>query len=143
MRTIGVDEARFMREASAAFKQGIRFVDWKTAPKDGVHEHYYHPFAQPRLLNGGLNLAPYWLMGGAGRILFSDAVTLQDKVCDAMRGPGRLDDPQTADRWPTPTTSTRQAGGPAARRGQGHGRQARAGQRAARSTRPMTARSPR
>jgi tryptophan halogenase len=66
MRTIGVDEARFMREAGAAFKQGIKFVDWKTAPQDGVHSHYYHPFAQPRLLNGGLDLAPYWLMGEAG-----------------------------------------------------------------------------
>jgi tryptophan halogenase len=94
MRTIGVDEARFMREAGAAFKQGIKFVDWKTAPQDGVHSHYYHPFAQPRLLNGGLDLAPYWLMGEAGDVPFSDAVTLQDKVCDAMRGPKRLDDPQ-------------------------------------------------
>jgi tryptophan halogenase len=35
MRTIGVDEARFMREAGAAFKQGIKFVDWKTAPRTG------------------------------------------------------------------------------------------------------------
>jgi tryptophan halogenase len=33
-------------------------------------------------------------MGGAGDVPFSDAVTLQDKVCDAMRGPKRLDDPQ-------------------------------------------------
>ena len=94
MRTIGVDEARFMREAGAAFKQGIKFVDWKTAPKDGVHSHYYHPFAYPRLLNGGLDLAPYWLMGEAGNIPFSDAVALQDKVCDGMRGPKRVEDPQ-------------------------------------------------
>ncbi|MDR7117622.1 tryptophan 7-halogenase [Caulobacter sp. BE254] len=94
MRTLGVDEARFLREAGAAFKQGIKFVDWKTAPRDGVHSHYYHPFAQPRLLNGGLDLAPYWLMGEAGDIPFSDAVTLQDKVCEAMRGPKRRDDPQ-------------------------------------------------
>ena len=94
MRTIGIDEAQFMRGAGAAFKQGIRFVDWKTAPKDGVHTHYHHPFAQPRLLNGGLDLAPYWLMGEAGDIPFSDAVTLQDKVCDAGRAPKRIDDPQ-------------------------------------------------
>lgn len=33
-------------------------------------------------------------MGEAGDVPFSDAVTLQDKVCDAMRGPKRLDDPQ-------------------------------------------------
>jgi len=94
LRTIGIDEAQFMRGAGATFKQGIRFVDWKTAPKDGVHSHYYHPFASPRLLNGGLDLAPYWLLGAAGDIPFSDAVTLQDKVCDAGRAPKRLDDPQ-------------------------------------------------
>jgi tryptophan halogenase len=32
--------------------------------------------------------------GRGGDIPFSDAVTLQDKVCEAMRGPKRLDDPQ-------------------------------------------------
>ncbi|MDB5454545.1 MAG: tryptophan halogenase [Caulobacter sp.] len=94
MRTIGVDEATFMRGAGAAFKQGIKFVDWAETPKAGAHGHYYHPFANPRLLNGGLDLTPYWLMGGAGDIPLSDAVTLQDKVCDAGRGPKRLDDPQ-------------------------------------------------
>jgi tryptophan halogenase len=94
LRTIGIDEAQFMRGAGATFKQGIRFVDWKTAPKDGVHSHYYHPFASPRLLNWRLDLAPYWLLGAAGDIPFSDAVTLQDKVCEAGRAPKRLDDPQ-------------------------------------------------
>jgi len=94
MRTIGVDEALFMRGANATFKQGIKFVDWATAPKGGVHSHYYHPFNNPRLLNDGLDLTPYWLMGCAGNRPLSDAVTLQDKVCEAGRAPKRLDDPQ-------------------------------------------------
>ncbi len=94
MRAIGVDEARFMRGANATFKQGIRFVDWTTAPVGGRHSHYYHPFNNPRQLNGSVDLAPYWLMGLAGDTPLSDAVTLQDKVCDAGLAPKRVDDPQ-------------------------------------------------
>ena len=94
MKAIGVDEARFMRGANAAFKQGIKFVDWTHAPHGRRHSHYYHPFAAPRLLGGGIDLAPYWLMGLAGKAPLSDAVTLQDQVCEAGLGPKRIDDPQ-------------------------------------------------
>jgi tryptophan halogenase len=51
MRTIGIDEPRFMRGANAAFKQGVRFVDWVDPPKDGRHQSYYHSFSFPRTLN--------------------------------------------------------------------------------------------
>jgi len=94
MRSIGVDEARFMRGADATFKQGIKFVDWTAAPQGGRHSHYYHPFNNPRQMNGVIDLAPYWLMGLAGNAPLSDAVTLQDKVCDAFKAPKRIDDPQ-------------------------------------------------
>ncbi len=63
MRAIGVDEARFMKGANAAFKQGIKFVDWSQAPSNGRHSHYYHPFNNPRQLGGTIDLSPYWLMG--------------------------------------------------------------------------------
>lgn len=92
LAALGVDEARFMRESSAAFKQGIRFVDWVHAPQDDRHSHYYHPFALPRQ-EGGVELLPYWLMGEAGAgVSFADAVTLQGKVCDAGRAPKRATD---------------------------------------------------
>ena len=94
MRAIGVDEARFMRGANATFKQGIHFVDWARTPRNGQHSAYYHPFNNPRQLNGVIDLAPYWLMGLAGDAPLSDAVTLQDKVCDAGKAPKRIDDPQ-------------------------------------------------
>src|SRR5215207_1289096 len=49
---LGADEAQFMRESSATFKQGIRFVDWQHARDVDAastrRRHYYHPFALPR-----------------------------------------------------------------------------------------------
>ena len=91
LASLGVDEAQFMRASSAAFKQGIKFVDWVHAPGHGPRSHYYHPFALPRQ-EGGLELLPYWLLGEAGEVSFADAVTLQEKVCDAGRAPKRPTD---------------------------------------------------
>ncbi len=93
MRAIGVDEARFMRGANAAFKQGIKFVDWAEAPVGGRHQYYYHSFTRPHEM-AGLDLAPYWMLGCAGDVRFSQAVTLQDGLCEAGRGPKLITDPQ-------------------------------------------------
>ena len=93
LRNIGVDEARFMRGADAAFKQGIKFVDWAQAPVGGRHQHYYHSFTRPYEV-AGQDLAPYWMLGCAGDVRFSQAVTLQDNLCEAGRGPKLITDPQ-------------------------------------------------
>jgi tryptophan 7-halogenase len=93
LRTIGIDEAEFMRECSATFKQAIKFVDWEHAPVNGKHIHYYHPFNNPHLMSMANDMAPYWALGSAGKdVPFSDATTLQDKVVDAMKAPKRIDD---------------------------------------------------
>ncbi len=93
LRTIGVDEAAFMRECSASFKQAIKFVDWEHAPANGKHAHYYHPFNVPHLMPMAADMAPYWALGRAGKdVPFSDATTLQDKVVDALKAPKRIDD---------------------------------------------------
>src|ERR1700722_13334613 len=65
LMTLGIDEARFLRESSATFKQGIRFDDWATARESGRRSHYFHPFEFPQRLEGG-ELLPYWLLGDAG-----------------------------------------------------------------------------
>jgi tryptophan halogenase len=90
LSTLGIDEAAFMRGSGAAFKQGIKFVDWAQAPVAG-HSHYFHPFALPRS-HEGLDLLPHWLSGEAGPVSFADAVTLQERVCDAGRAPKRTSD---------------------------------------------------
>jgi tryptophan 7-halogenase len=92
LRMIGVEEAEFMRECSAAFKQAIKFVDWEHPPADGRHSHYFHPFNLPHLMPMGIDMAPYWLMGLADGAIFSDAVTLQDKVVEGLKAPKRITD---------------------------------------------------
>jgi len=88
---LGVDEAEFMRESAAAFKQGIRFVDWQGQASAGQRRHYYHPFALPREVED-FELLPYWLSGEAGNASWADASTLQERVCEAGRAPKRITD---------------------------------------------------
>ena len=65
LRRIGADEAAFIRECNATFKQGVKFVDWRRAPEAAHVDEYLHPFQiseQP----DKLDLLPYWLLGAAG-----------------------------------------------------------------------------
>jgi tryptophan halogenase len=87
--TLGIDEARFLRESSATFKQGVRFDDWVHTPRDGRHSHYFHPFEFPHRVEG-MELLPFWLLGDAGPAVdFADAVTIQKTVADASLAPKR------------------------------------------------------
>ncbi|MFT4074926.1 MAG: tryptophan 7-halogenase [Asticcacaulis sp.] len=93
LRSLGIDEAEFMRESHATFKQGIRFDDWEVAPQpdekgDLKHSHYFHPFEPPYWSREELNLLPYWLLQDKQtRPPFAQAVTFQKKVADAALAP--------------------------------------------------------
>ena len=93
LRSLGIDEAEFMRDSHATFKQGIRFDDWEVAPKRGEngelkHSHYFHPFEAPYWSREELNLLPYWLMlDKDSRPPFAEAVTFQKKIADAGLSP--------------------------------------------------------
>lgn len=92
LMALGIDEARFLRESSATFKQGIRFDDWARAPINGRRGHYFHPFEFPHRVEG-TELLPFWLLGDAGAdVALADAVTIQKKVADASRAPKRAHD---------------------------------------------------
>jgi tryptophan 7-halogenase len=89
LATLGIDEARFLRESNATFKQGVRFDDWARTPQGTAHSHYFHPFEFPHLAQG-MELLPFWLLGDAGRGTdFADAVTIQKRVADASLAPKR------------------------------------------------------
>jgi len=89
LQFLGIDETQFIRGASATFKQGIRFDDWLTAP-EGAHSHrYFHPFEAP-FYTEGTSLVPYWLLQDEqNRPPFAEAVTIQNRVASAQRGPKR------------------------------------------------------
>ncbi len=93
LSAIGIDEARFVRECNATFKQGIKFVDWVRPQGAPGIDHYFHPFSMPSQKQGGPELLPYWLLGAADKVApFAEAVTMQKCVADASRGPKRIDD---------------------------------------------------
>jgi tryptophan halogenase len=93
LAAVGIDEARFLRDSSATFKQGIKFVDWVRPPGAPGSDHYFHPFSLPSQKPGGPELLPYWLLGAAGAgVAFAQAATLQKRVADASQGPKRFGD---------------------------------------------------
>ncbi len=80
MRTIGVDEADFMRATDATFKQAIRFVNWLTT------EHsYYHPF--DRRPSGRLDRAGLRWLTSRRSVPFADTVSAQPALCEAGVAP--------------------------------------------------------
>ncbi len=93
LAAIGLDEARFVRECQATFKQGIRFDHWVRPKGESGADHYFHPFSHPSQRQGGVELLPYWLRGLAGEgVPFADAVTMQKRIADAGHGPKRFAD---------------------------------------------------
>ena len=93
LAAIGIDEARFIRECNATFKQGIHFVDWVRQPGSPGINHYFHPFSLPSQRSGGPDLLPYWLLGaGESGAAFAHAATMQKCVADASHGPKRVGD---------------------------------------------------
>lgn len=87
MRTIGVDEASFMKSADASFKQAIKFVNW--LHKDG--HAYYHPF--DRRPAGRVDRAGLRWLSSDRSIPFADTVSVQPTLCDAGLAPKMLDNP--------------------------------------------------
>ena len=97
LAAIGIDEARFIRECQATFKQGIRFDHWVRPPGAPGSDHYFHPFSHPSQRPGGPELLPYWLRGAAGEgVPFAQAATMQKRVADLQRAPKRSSDPDFA-----------------------------------------------
>ncbi len=93
LAAIGIDEARFVRESNATFKQGIKYVDWVRPRGAPGPDHYFHPFSQPSQRPGGPDLLPYWLLGAAGAgTAFADGATMQKRIADASHAPKRTSD---------------------------------------------------
>lgn len=93
LQFLGIDERSFVRQASATFKQGIRFDDWLHAPQpDGTRHRFLHPFEAP-FHTEGAGLVPYWLLQPeAQRAPFAEAMTIQNRVAAQGRAPKRAEE---------------------------------------------------
>ena len=93
LRFLDIDERRFIRASSATFKQGILFTDWLHEPRPDKRHRFFHPFEAP-FYSEETTLVPYWLLQEADkRRSFAEAVTIQDRVAGAKRGPKRPGEP--------------------------------------------------
>lgn len=87
LAALGISEAEFLVRADATFKQGVLFEGWSTGT-----DSYFHPFNLPV---GGDDeaLLPHWIADAdPRRPAWADAVTVQEQVIRAGRGPKRPGD---------------------------------------------------
>lgn len=91
LQTIGLSETEFIRECTAAFKQGSKFVGWKNGRAD---DFYYHPFTVPNGYTQS-NLVTAW-QNRYANMPFADAMCEQSHLCEANRAPKQLNTPEYA-----------------------------------------------
>lgn len=88
-RTLGIDEAEFMRATQASFKLGIQFVDWARSGHT-----YFHPFGAYGVEMHGVHFHHFWL-----RYLASGGELNQDDFnsCALAASAGRFARPSPND----------------------------------------------
>jgi hypothetical protein len=89
LRDMGISEADFFKECDASFKQGVKFINWRSDEKPNF---YYHPFSLPA---GFLerNIASWWVTNQQSQS-FADTVCTQEFLCEQHLAPRTLDTPQ-------------------------------------------------
>ena len=95
LATLGRSEAEFLQASDATFKQGVRFVGWAGDPTPGSNaDDYFHPFNLP-FGGDAPGLLPFWLDSASdpARPSYADAVTVQERLIRANKGPKRRQDP--------------------------------------------------
>lgn len=91
LREIGVSESEFIRQCEVSFKQGSKFVGWRTGEAD---DYYHHPFAPPEgALSFDINRA--WLQHKAD-LPFAFAVSAQPQLSEAGLAPKQIQTPEYA-----------------------------------------------
>lgn len=88
LQQIGISETTFLNECDASFKQGSKFINWRTTRGDS----YFHPFSLPESFNQ-LNLAAHWLPY-QHEVPFEQAVCFQDALCNAQLAPKQISTPE-------------------------------------------------
>lgn len=88
LRHAGIEEAEFLKECNASFKQASKFVGWRDGTGD---DFYYHPFEMPEGFHQG-NLVQSWL-DGKRETSFSRASCVQEALCEQDLSPKLISSP--------------------------------------------------
>jgi hypothetical protein len=91
LEQIGIKEHDFIKKCGASFKQGSKFVGWRSGKPNDV---YYHPFVTPEGYTQ-IDLHSAWKKASTG-LSFADFVSPQSYVCEQHCAPKQKATPQWA-----------------------------------------------
>jgi tryptophan 7-halogenase len=88
----GVEEHIFLKACGATFKQGIEFINWRSDPKDGEDNCYFHPFGD-QIMVGGKDATWQWLqLPQDERAAYADQFSVQAEIARAGQAPKGFSD---------------------------------------------------
>lgn len=93
LKRIGISETDFLRECSASFKQGSKFVGWRTGAAD---DFYYHPFSLPAAFNEVDYYRLWRESGGVRGVPFDQVAGMQSRLCELGLAPKTITVPEYA-----------------------------------------------
>ncbi|MBU2887416.1 tryptophan 7-halogenase [Gilvimarinus agarilyticus] len=91
LKRIGISETDFLRQCSASFKQGSKFVGWHVG---GLDDYYYHPFTLPTA-TGESDIHAVWRAHYAEQS-FADVAGMQAQVSESFCAPKSMAMPEYA-----------------------------------------------
>ncbi len=90
LKKMGISETDFMNQCDVSFKQGSKFVKWKTGEEE---DNYYHPFMYPQGYYD-VDLFKYWQQDEQGKSFA--AVCFQEQLCEKGLAPKLISSPEYA-----------------------------------------------
>ncbi len=91
LRRIGISETDLVRECFASFKQGSKFVGWRTGSEN---DFYYHPFSMP-IGNSLAESVAMWKTFFPHR-RYDEITNIQARICEEGLAPKQLSTPEYA-----------------------------------------------
>jgi tryptophan halogenase len=88
----GVEEHIFLKNCCATFKQGIEFINWRSDPKGGGGNSYFHPFGE-QIMVEGKDATWQWLqLPWEQRGTYADRFSVQFEVARSGQAPKGFSD---------------------------------------------------
>jgi tryptophan 7-halogenase len=88
----GIEEHVFLKNCGATFKHGIEFINWRSDPKHGCDNSYFHPFGD-QIMVGGKDATWQWLqLPIEQRAAYAERFSVQAEVAKAGQAPKGFSD---------------------------------------------------